>query len=213
MDARGRFITFEGGEGAGKSTQAARLVARLRAAEVPVHLTREPGGSALGERLRSALTGAAGARLSAAQQAMLFAAARADHVDTLIAPSLDGGTWVVCDRFADSTEAYQGPAGAPAPLLAALRHVAVGACEPDLTIVIDVAPDVGLSRARRRDTLDRFEREEAAIQAARRDAFLQIAAREPDRCIVLDGTADEEDTAEAVWAAVAGRLPVPRNAA
>lgn len=206
---RGQFITFEGGEGAGKSTQAARLAERLREAGLTVLMSREPGGSPMAERLRVALTGPVGANLSADDQAVLFAAARANHVDQVIAPALEAGTWVICDRFADSTEAYQGTAGVPASVLATLRQVAVGPNEPNLTLVIDVPPDVGLARARARNALDSFEKAALSVHVDRREAFLAIAAREPERCVVIDGTADADTIADAVWTAVYERLPVP----
>ena len=206
---RGQFITFEGGEGAGKSTQAARLAERLREAGLTVLMSREPGGSPMAERLRVALTGPVGANLSADDQAVLFAAARANHVDQVIAPALEAGTWVICNRFADSTEAYQGTAGVPASVLATLRQVAVGPNEPNLTLVIDVPPDVGLARARARNALDSFEKAALSVHVDRREAFLAIAAREPERCVVIDGTADADTIADAVWTAVYERLPVP----
>lgn len=205
---RGRFITLEGGEGAGKSTQAALLAERLREAGVSVVVSREPGGSPLAERLRVALTGPAGASLSAQEQAVLFAAARADHVESVIAPALSLGTWVICDRFFDSTEAYQGSAGAAPGVLAALRQVAVGPHEPDLTLVVDIAPDVGLERARSRDALDRFEQDALSTQETRRSAFLAIAAREPKRCAVIDGNRDHLAVAADIWRIVSERLSV-----
>ncbi|MBJ3774711.1 dTMP kinase [Acuticoccus mangrovi] len=205
---RGAFITFEGGEGAGKSTQAERLADRLREAGHAVTLTREPGGSPWAERLREALLSDRGRGLDATQQAILFAAARADHVETVIAPALRAGQVVICDRFSDSTEAYQGSLGAPQRLLALLRIVAVGSLMPDLTLILDVPPDVGRARAEQRTALDAFERDEEAVQTKRRDAFLAIAAREPERCAVIDASGSPDDVAQRIDAAVAERLGV-----
>lgn len=203
---RGAFITFEGGEGAGKSTQAQRLARRLEAAGKDVVLSREPGGSPFAEKLRAALIGPRGAGLSPTDQAILFAAARADHVDTVIAPALAEGRWVVCDRFADSTEAYQGAAGASGGLISVLRQVTVGDREPDLTIVLDLAPAVGLERARERRSLDPFEKHDLHVQSARREAFLAIARREPARCVVIDASVDPDTIAETVWQVVRTKL-------
>ena len=202
----GAFITFEGGEGAGKSTQARRLAERLRAAGHAVTLTREPGGSPFAERLRAALLSEDGRALTASQQAVMFAAARADHVAAVIAPALAAGGIVVCDRFADSTEAYQGSAGAPAGLLAALGLVAAGATAPDLTLVLDCPAELGRERILPRGTLDPFERADDEAQEARRAAFLAIARREAHRCVVLDACLPADALAAAVWAAVETRI-------
>jgi len=206
MPIRGRFITLEGGEGAGKSTQARALAQKLRARGKDVLMTREPGGSPWAERLRAALISDAGKALSPVEQAVMFAAARADHVDTLIEPALAEGRWVVCDRFCDSTEAYQGSAGAPDETMSLLRTVAVGQLAPDLTFVLDLPPEVGRTRAEQRSTLDAFEKDGLSVQAARRNAFLKIAAREPARCVVVDATVSQDEVAEAMWAVVRERL-------
>lgn len=206
MPIRGKFITLDGGEGAGKSTQARALAQKLRARGKDVLMTREPGGSPWAERLRTALVSNAGKALSGTEQAVMFAAARADHVDTLIEPALAEGRWVVCDRFTDSTEAYQGSAGASAALMSLLRTVAVGDLAPDLTFMLDLPPEVGRTRAERRSALDAFERDGLAVQAARRNAFLQIAAREPHRCVVVDATISPDEVAEAMWRVVRERL-------
>lgn len=206
---RGAFITFEGGEGAGKSTQARRLAQRFRARGRDVVLTREPGGSPFAERLRAALLSDAGGTLTPSQLAVLFAAARADHVATVLAPALAAGGVVICDRFADSMEAYQGTAGAPAELLRALDRVAVDRCTPDLTLILDCPPAVALQRILTRDALDPFERAGTDVQEARRAAFLAIARREPGRCVVLDARLAADALADEVWRTVEARLSAP----
>ncbi|WMS42192.1 dTMP kinase [Acuticoccus sp. MNP-M23] len=206
MPIRGKFISLEGGEGAGKSTQARALAQKLRARGKDVLMTREPGGSPWAERLRSALLSDAGQALSPAEQTVMFAAARADHVDTVIEPALAEGRWVVCDRFADSTEAYQGSAGASTEMMALLRAVAAGDLAPDLTFILDLPPEVGRERAEQRDTLDGFEKDTMEVQGRRRNAFLQIAAREPARCVVVDATISQDEVAEAMWRVVHERL-------
>jgi dTMP kinase len=208
---RGRFITLEGGEGAGKSTQARRLAARLEETGHRVVVTREPGGSPQAEAIRSFLLSGKAARLGAEGEAILFGAARADHIDRLIAPALASGAWVVCDRFADSTRAYQGAAGnASEGLIAGLEKVVVGDTRPDLTILMDLAPETGLARARARSGAagDRFENEGLAFHEALRRAFLDIAAREPQRVKVVDASADEHEVADRIWAVVRENLPV-----
>ncbi len=206
MPIRGRFITLEGGEGAGKSTQARALAQQLRARGKDVLMTREPGGSPWAERLRTALLSNSGKDLSATEQAVMFAAARADHVETVIEPALAEGRWVVCDRFADSTEAYQGSAGASTGLMALLRTVSAGDLVPDLTFVLDLPPEIGRSRAEKRSRLDAFEKDTMEVQARRRNAFLSIAAREPGRCVVVDATISADEVADAIWRVVRERL-------
>jgi len=202
----GAFITFGGTDGAGKSTQARRLAQRLRVRGREVVLTREPGGSPFAERMRTALLGDAGKALDPSQQAVLFAAARADHVDTVIAPALRDGKVVICDRFFDSTAAYQGSAGVPETLLRALQRVAVGDVVPQLTIILDLPPEEGLKRAERRQALDRFESDALAALEARRAAYLRIAALEPRRCLVVDGTRAPDEIAARVLELVDDRL-------
>ncbi|RAI00599.1 dTMP kinase [Acuticoccus sediminis] len=204
---KGAFVTFEGGDGAGKSTQAKRLAARLREAGREVTLTREPGGSPWAETLRTALLSERGSALSPAEQALMFAAARADHVDTLIAPALAKGHVVLCDRFADSTEAYQGAGGVTAGTLAALNALVVGPTMPDLTLVLDCPTDVGEGRTRARGDQDPFDQARADVQEQRRRAFLAIAAREPHRCAVIDATRPVDDVAAEIWRVVSARLP------
>lgn len=202
----GAFVTFEGGDGAGKSTQTQRLAQRLRALGRKVMVTREPGGSPFAEKLRAALLSDQGAKLNATEQALMFAAARADHVATQIEPALKAGQIVICDRFADSTEAYQGAAGAPPKMLAALNALAVGSCAPDLTFVLDCPVNVGQVRTASRGATDQFERDRAEIQQQRRQAFLDIAAREPQRCYVIDATLPTNAVADAIWRIASQRL-------
>ena len=207
---RGRFITLEGGEGTGKSVQARRLEEKLRTIGLEVVRTREPGGSPLAEQLREAILGGLAARLGPDGEAFLFAAARIDHLGATIVPALERGAWVVCDRFADSTRAYQGVAGAlPPEFIARLEQAAVGANRPDLTLILDLPPEVGLERARARrgtESPDRFEAQGLKFHETLRRAFLDIAAAEPERCVVVDARKPEEEVAEAIWAAVEQRL-------
>ncbi len=208
----GKFITFEGGEGAGKSTQIERLAERLGASGVVVTTTREPGGTPTGESIRRLLLSGLAKELGVDGEAILFAAARADHVDNVIRPALTAGNWVLCDRFTDSTRVYQGTVGGvDEALLRALDRVAVDKTTPDLTVILDVPVDLGLDRARDRQAAtgeapDRFEREDRAAHEKRRQAFLDIAKREPQRCVVVDGGAPAEAVGEAVWQAVRARL-------
>jgi dTMP kinase len=205
---RGRFITFEGGEGAGKSTQARILADRLRAAGREVVLTREPGGSPGAETLRRLLVEGEADRWSALSETLMMYAARADHLERTIRPALARGAVVVCDRFLDSTRAYQGAGGGVPPgLIDQLEAFVVGAERPDLTLVFDLPVETGLARAAARAEGEaRFEAKGRAFHARLRQAFLDIAAREPARCVVVDATASPEAVAAAVRAAVEGRL-------
>jgi dTMP kinase len=207
----GRFITLEGGEGAGKSTQARKLAEKLEPLGVAVLLTREPGGSPGAEILREVILSGRAAPFGAAGEAILFSAARIDHVDRTIKPALERGAWVICDRFADSTRAYQGAAGHLDPaLIASLERVAIGSVRPDLTLILDLAAEKGLARAaaRRGDKAgaDRFEREGLAFHQTLRQAFLEIARAEPKRCAVIDADRSPDEVAQAIWACVRGRL-------
>ena len=210
---RGKFITFEGGEGTGKSTQAAMLALRLESCGLGVQLTREPGGSPGAEIIRHVLLSGAAKPLGADVEAMLFAAARDDHVQCTILPALQSGKWVVCDRFADSTRVYQGILGqVDQKLINVLERVSVGELAPDLTVILDVPVELGLERAqlRRGDAeADRFEAEGVEFHEKLRDAYLAIAAREPDRCVVIDASAAKDAVANAVWQTVQSRLQPP----
>ncbi|MGH6799583.1 MAG: dTMP kinase [Roseiarcus sp.] len=209
--ARGRFITLEGGDGAGKSVQAERLKERLAALGLAVVRTREPGGSPGAEALREAILSGFAAEFSPAGQALLFAAARLDHLDTTILPALASGAWVVSDRFADSTRAYQGAAGnLPPEFIASLERLTLGANRPDLTLILDLKPEVGLKRAAERrqgrGRADRFESEGLPFHQTLRQAFLDIAAAEPWRCAVIGADRSEQEVAAAIWSAVETRL-------
>lgn len=207
---RGKFVTFEGGEGTGKSTQAAMLALRLEAVGLRVHLTREPGGSPGAEIIRHVLLSGAAKPLGAEAEAMLFAAARDDHVRTTILPALDAGKWVLCDRFADSTRVYQGILGkVDHRLLKSLERVSVGGLAPDLTFILDLPVEVGLERAKSRRgeaAPDRFEAENLEFHQKLRDAYLAIAAEDPERCLVIDAGARKEVVARKIWSAVGARL-------
>jgi dTMP kinase len=203
-DRAGRFITFEGGEGAGKSTQVRRLALELTRAGFEVVTTREPGGSPTAEVFRSFLLAGKARPLGIVGEAYLFAAARIDHVAETIRPAVARGAIVLCDRFADSTRVYQGVAGGlDKAVVDHLERVAVGDMRPDLTFVVDVPVDVGLARiAARSAGSDRFEAEPASVHEMRRRGFLDIARAEPDRCVVVDGRAAPEVVAEVVRAEV-----------
>jgi dTMP kinase len=207
---RGKFITFEGGEGTGKSTQAAMLGARLESYGLAVQVTREPGGSPGAEIIRHVLLTGAAKPLGADVEAMLFAAARDDHVQCTILPALRSGKWVVCDRFADSTRVYQGILGqVDQKLINVLERVSVGELAPDLTVILDLPVQVGLERAKLRRgpaQADRFEGEGADFHERLREAYLAIATREPDRCVVIDAIASKDVVADAIWQAVQSRL-------
>lgn len=209
---RGKFITFEGGEGTGKSTHVARLAKRLRARGLDVVTTREPGGSPGAEIIRHVLMSGAAEALGPELEAILFSAARSDHVDQTIAPALAAGKWVLSDRFTDSTRVYQGiGGGVSADFISRLERIAIGGTRPDLTIILDVPAEDGLARAaarRGQEDADRFEREAVDIHRRLRDGFLAIAEAEPDRCVVIDATASVKTVADRVWAAVEQRLLV-----
>lgn len=207
--ARGRFITFEGGEGAGKSSQVRLLEDRLTAAGRTVVRTREPGGSPGAEAIRALLVTGDPDRWSPMTETLLMYAARRDHVERVIEPALARGDWVICDRFADSTRAYQGAGGgAPAALIETLEREILGATRPDLTLILDLPVDTGLARAAARDTgaETRFEAKGAAFHQRLREGFLAIARAEPERCAVIDAALPLEAVSAAVWSIVAGRL-------
>jgi len=211
---RGMFITFEGGEGAGKSTQIRRLVERLRSSvngPCDVVCTREPGGSSGAEQIRTLILGSNG-EFDPLAEALLFAAARADHVRKLIIPALDRGAVVICDRFMDSTAAYQGAGSTvPAEIVADLARIAVGGTTPDLTFILDVDPVIGVGRAGRRNASssvgdDRFEREALDFHHRVRNAFLGIATANSERCHVIDASQSVDDVTMDIWRAVHERI-------
>ena len=204
----GHFITFEGGEGAGKSTQIARLKMFLERHGKSVVVTREPGGSPGAEKIRSLLLSGNARDLGPRGEAMLFAAARADHVDATIRPALERGDWVLCDRYADSTRVYQGEAGVDQEYLKLLETAAIAGVRPDMTILIDVPPKIGLSRVAARSQSDdsggpdRFEDEALAVHERRRKLFLDLASEEAYRFAVIDGSKDEASVENEIRKAV-----------
>lgn len=208
--AQGRFITFEGGEGAGKSTQLQRLAARLAIGGQEVIATREPGGSPGAEAIRELVLKGSADRWSPVTETLLMYAARRDHVERVIRPALARGAWVVCDRFADSTRAYQGAAGGTDPgLIAALETYILEGTRPDLTLIFDLPVAVGLERAHVRAGAEmRFESKGQAFHERLREGFLAIAKAEPERCAVIDATGPLNTVEERVWGAVEARLPV-----
>jgi dTMP kinase len=207
---RGRFISFEGGEGSGKSTQIRILAERLDAAKLRAIVTREPGGSPGAEIIRHLLLSGMGKLLGPDAETLLFAAARDDHVRTVIKPALSQGVWVLCDRFSDSTRAYQGGLGKVAPeIMNAMERVTIGNLKPDLTIILDVPVEVGMQRAAGRrgsGAPDRFEAEDVKFHQQLRDAYRQIAADEPKRCVLVDANADANTVAASVWAVLRDRF-------
>lgn len=213
---RGRFITFEGGEGTGKSTQIKKLADRLNAARLKTLVTREPGGSPGAEIMRHLVLSGMGKLLGPDAETLLFAAARDDHVRTVIAPALSQGVWVLCDRFADSTRAYQGSLGnVPAGLINAMQRVTIGDLKPDLTIILDLPVEIGLARAAARrgsGTPDRFESEKLAFHQGLREAYRKIATDDPARCVLIDANSDPDTVAGRVWTALHDRLlPTPAS--
>lgn len=213
---RGRFITFEGGEGTGKSTQIKKLADRLKAARMRILVTREPGGSPGAEIMRHLVLSGMGKLLGPEAETLLFAAARDDHVRTLIQPALSQGVWVLCDRFADSTRAYQGSLGrVPDGLINAMQRVTIGDLKPDLTIILDLPVEIGLQRAATRRgsaAPDRFEGEDLKFHQGLRDAYRKIAAEDPARCALIDANSDPDTVAGRVWTALRERLlPTPAS--
>ena len=215
----GLFVTFEGGEGAGKSTQIRLLAESLKARGLDVVTTREPGGSPGAEAVRHVVLSGAAEDYGTRMEALLFAAARSDHVEELIRPALADGKVVLCDRFMDSSRVYQGVTGNLEPaFIEALERVAINGVVPDCTLILDLPATVGLARARARagetdnGTPDRFEKEELETHEKRREAFLDIAEREPLRCRVIDATREQAEIAEQILAIVDPLLPfVPRG--
>ena len=207
---RGRFITFEGGEGAGKSTQAELLAERLRKLAIGVVVTREPGGSAGAEAIRHVLLSGAAKPLGPEVETMLFAAARDDHIQSTIRPALAQGKWVICDRFIDSTRVYQGTLGeVDAKLIRGLERLMVGEAMPDLTVILDLPAGVGLKRAagrRGKGKADRFEDEQLEFHNKLREAYRRIAESEPQRCVLIDADRAKKKIADEIWSIVNARL-------
>jgi dTMP kinase len=212
------FITLEGGEGGGKTTQSSLLAERLRKAGLDVLQTREPGGTPRAEAIREVLLSGKAKRFGPLGEAVLFYAARESHLELAIRPALEKGRWVVCDRFSDSTRAYQGAAGGlPLSVIDVLDTAVVGATRPDLTIIFDLPPELGLRRAAERKRqradgdspdkgLDRFETMSLAFHRSLREEFLAIAKAEPKRCAVVDASKNVQHVADETWAIVRERF-------
>ena len=205
--SNGTFITFEGGEGSGKSTQLARIAEHLKDAGRNCVLTREPGGTRGADAVRELLVNGSPDRWSATSEALLNYAARDDHVRRLIQPALEAGKTVLCDRFVDSTWVYQGYAGDAEPgLLMYLQEKVVSATMPDLTFVFDLDPAVGLERARTRGGADRFERKGLAYHQKLREGFRKLCEAEKNRCVLVDASAEEETITAELLALLTQRL-------
>lgn len=207
---KGLFITLEGGEGAGKSTQLAYIRQRLEAAGVTLHVTREPGGTPLGEQIRDLLLDHRQTDMASDTELLLMFAARAQHLAERIRPALAAGEWVLCDRFTDATYAYQGGGrGIDPRRIAALEEWVQGSLRPDLTLLLDLPVDVGMARANGRGELDRFEREQQAFFERVRAAYLAQAQREPGRYRVLDAAQSVEDVQRQIDAVLAPVIAAP----
>ena len=214
--ATGRFITFEGGEGSGKSTQVQLLAGKLKGRGIDAAVTREPGGSPFAEQVRALILDPATAPHSALSEALLFYAARSDLLDTVIRPALAAGRWVICDRFSDSTRVYQGIAGGVEPaVLARLEDIVVSGTRPDLTLILDLPADVGLARAagRRGGSAgaaaaqpDAYEKRALAFHERLRAGYAALAKAEPQRCVLVDGAGAAEAIAAEIWGHVERRL-------
>lgn len=206
----GRFITFEGGEGAGKSTQSRRLADRLRACGLEVLLTREPGGTDGAEAIRELIVHGPAERWRPLSELCLFMAARDDHLHRAILPALMRGEWVICDRFADSSRVYQGYAGGLGlDLVDRLQEPLLGQDLPDLTLLLDLPVETGMARCAERGGMARFEAKGRDYHEHVRQGFLTLAGLEPDRFVVLDAAASEAEVAAAVWDAVAAHFGLP----
>jgi dTMP kinase len=213
--AKAKFITFEGGEGSGKSTQARVLADRLKERGIDALLTREPGGSPFAERVRALLLDPATPSHAVLSEALLFYAARADHLEQTIRPALAAGRWIVCDRFSDSTRVYQGAAGGlRADTLDALERVVVAQTRPHLTFILDLAPAQGLARVRARGSLegtvaaatDPYERRDSLFHEHLREGYAAIAKAEPRRCALIDAARGQDAVAAEIWALIEQRL-------
>jgi dTMP kinase len=212
LSTRGKFITLEGGEGAGKSTQARLLADWLGQKGISVTLTREPGGTPSAEDIRNLLVTGAVGRWDSLTETLLHYAARREHMARLILPALDDGQWIICDRFIDSTTAYQGYGqGIDLDVIARLRETVLGAFAPDLTLILDVAPETRRVRtAARPGNEDRYERMNEAFHDRVRAGFHAIAAAEPNRCVVIAADQNVGAVSAAIKEAIAGKLAIPR---
>jgi dTMP kinase len=202
----GLFITFEGGEGCGKSTQAKLLLKKLEQQNIPAVLTHEPGGTALGNELRKVLKQKGDSSISPQAELFLFAASRAQLVAEAIRPALEEGKVVICDRFTHSTVVYQGYGrGLDLTIVETVNSIATGNLKPDLTIFLDISPEQGL--ARKRSMKDRFELEDLSFHRRVREGYLRMTAAEPDRCLVIDASLPKGKIAEIIWNRVSRLLP------
>ena len=202
---RGKFITLEGGEAAGKSTQAKRLAERLERAGVAVVVTREPGGTPVGEDVRELIM--KDRPTDPMTELLLFAAARAEHVTSIIRPALDEGTWVISDRFIDSTRVYQGKLyGLEPEFITQLERYTVAPDYPDLTLILDLPASAAIQRAQLRGTLSRYDAERIETHETLRKGFLEIATEEPKRCVLIDASLSVSSVETAVWQAVSAHL-------
>jgi dTMP kinase len=213
MTETAHFITLEGGEGAGKSTQAKRLAAALDARGIATLLTREPGGSPGAEVIRKLLVQGERDKWEPETETLLVFAARADHVARRIKPALAEGRWVICDRFIDSTYAYQGVGqGTPVEFIASLEQLVLKGFAPELTLILDIDPEAGLARTSQRAAgareEARFERFGLAFHKQLRAAFREIASKHPERCVLIDAARPEDDVAESIWSVVSTRFEI-----
>ncbi|RYE10753.1 MAG: dTMP kinase [Hyphomicrobiales bacterium] len=212
---KARFITFEGGEGVGKSTQVKRLLASLARQSIAAVRTREPGGTSKAEAVRAFILQGRSEAWGPGAEAVLFAAARYNHVSELIAPNLTAGRWVISDRFADSTRAYQGlTGGVDVRLIDALEILALDGNKPDLTIVLDMDPEAAFRRVLERETEaalvatgDRFEKEDLEWHRRLRDAFLAIARNNAERCVIIPANQTEDALEQEIWDVMVRRFP------
>jgi dTMP kinase len=203
----GRFITLEGGEGAGKSTQIRHLARFLESQNIEVVTTREPGGSPGAEAIRALLVEGSADRWDAETECLLHFAARRDHLRQTVWPALETGAWVISDRFADSTTAYQGYAqGLGFEFVNRLYRQIVGAFKPDLTLILDLPSDIGLARAAQRGGAERYESMGPAFHEKLRQGFLEIARKDPERCWVIAADRPEEEVAASIEQIVSDRL-------
>ena len=207
---KARFITIEGGEGTGKSTQIRYLIERLETRGVTVKRTREPGGSDGAERIRSLILEAGQKRFGALTETLLFFAARNDHLEQVIRPALEEGTWIVCDRFADSTRVYQGCMGTiDFETLDRLEALVIAKTKPDLTLILDLPAEIGIARANARRgaiAADGFEAESIDFHRGLRQCYLDLAERDPKRCIIVDASGHEAEVATKIWHVVSHRF-------
>jgi len=211
--SKGFFITLEGGEGAGKSTQASRLAEHLVQQGYTVTKTREPGGSTSAEEIRDLLVNGSPDRWTPEAETLLNYAARDSHLNETIRPALANNHIVICDRFMDSTRAYQGAAGgADRELIKTLENIIIGQTMPDLTLVFDIDPVAGLARTGTRNQTgeNRFEQKPLAFHQTLRQTFLDLVTTEPDRCLLIDGRQNQDTVFEQIWTIVEPRLPAPR---